>query len=62
MQLADGVIELKKITQAGHVERYMRIVKMSKTRFSEEYYPLEITNQGIVIHKLPVSSFLPVRP
>ncbi len=53
-ELADGVIELKKITQAAHVERYLRIVKMGKRKFSGEYHSMEITGDGIVVHRLPV--------
>jgi KaiC/GvpD/RAD55 family RecA-like ATPase len=58
--LADGVIELRRIERAGHIERYLRIKKMHKTTFSEDYYPMEITNSGIVVHNVPTSSFIPI--
>jgi KaiC/GvpD/RAD55 family RecA-like ATPase len=56
IQLADGVIELKKKTQDSHTARFIRILKMVKTKIKEEYYPLELTSSGIVVHnKVPVT-------
>jgi KaiC/GvpD/RAD55 family RecA-like ATPase len=54
-QQADGVIELKKRIQDGHTSRFLRVVKMARTRVSEEYYPLELTDHGLIVHRIAMS-------
>ncbi|MEM2904295.1 MAG: ATPase domain-containing protein [Candidatus Bathyarchaeia archaeon] len=55
-QLADGVIEFRKRGEEGGVSRFIRIVKMRATKIYEEYCPMEITRNGIVIHNLPLTA------
>jgi KaiC/GvpD/RAD55 family RecA-like ATPase len=54
-QLADGVIEMRKKTQDGYTARYIRIGKMARTKSREEYYPLELTDSGLVVYRLAVT-------
>ena len=53
--LADGVIELRRISEGGSVKRLLRVVKMVRTKIYEEYCPMEITDKGISVHKIPVA-------
>ncbi|UCH02104.1 MAG: hypothetical protein JSV20_09915 [Candidatus Bathyarchaeota archaeon] len=55
-QLADGIIEVRRKTLNGYAARFIRISKMARTNFSENYYPLEISKDGILVHTIPVTS------
>lgn len=53
-QIADGVIEMRRVMEGGSILRTVRIVKMSKTKIFEEYCPIEITSTGVVVHRIPI--------
>ncbi|MFQ5762251.1 MAG: RAD55 family ATPase, partial [Candidatus Bathyarchaeia archaeon] len=56
LQLTDGIVEMRRKTDRGSVIRTLRIVKMSKTLAYEAYCPMDITEKGILIHKMPMTS------
>lgn len=55
-QLADGIIETRKKNLDGHVARFLRIGKMARTEINENYYPLELTSNEILVHPYAVTS------
>lgn len=55
--LADGVIELRRKEKNGHTARFLRINKMPRTAFTENFYPLDVTSKGVEVYPFSVSSF-----
>jgi len=50
--ICDGIVHISYETLGGKYSRTLTIRKMRETRNDEDVHPLEITNKGIVIHKL----------
>ena len=45
----DGIILLQHITSGGGANRTLNVIKMRKTKIDDRIYPIEITNEGIVL-------------
>jgi circadian clock protein KaiC len=50
--ICDGIVKIHSQTLGGDFSRALKIAKMRSTKNNEDIHPLEISNDGLVIHTL----------
>lgn len=50
--ICDGVIDIEQESLGGDFSRNMIIKKMRKTKNDEDLHPVEISNEGLIVHNL----------